>query len=156
MQNRSRLKNKCKLNDMKSNRITSAGHSSNTVVVGSCFSSGEWHVGAIFPLPTIYVNQKRVASISKELPIEEREANARLIAASPDLLESLTGKEDVPQLYSISWLGTLLKACNKKEVYEALCKDAGGDFDAVNIMLNELKQLEESGIKAVKKALGLS
>jgi hypothetical protein len=26
------LKNKCKPNDMKSNRITSAGHSSNTVV----------------------------------------------------------------------------------------------------------------------------
>jgi hypothetical protein len=33
-ENRSRLKNKCKPNDMKQNRIKSAGHSSNTLVVG--------------------------------------------------------------------------------------------------------------------------
>lgn len=125
-------------------------------VVGSCFSSGDWYVGKLFPLPDIYCDGKKVANISKELPIEEREANARLISASPDLLNSLTGKEELPQLYSIGWLGTMLRMCKNKDVYESLCKEAKGDFDAVNIMLNELKQLEESGTKAVKKAFGLS
>lgn len=72
-----------------SNRITEAGHSSNTVVVGSCFSSGEWYVGKLFPLPDIYCDGKKVANISKELPIEEREANARLMAAAPELLRTL-------------------------------------------------------------------
>lgn len=52
------------------------------------YTKGNWNVGAIFPLPTVYVNEKRVASISRELPIDEREANARLIAAAPDLLEA--------------------------------------------------------------------
>jgi len=35
VQNRSRLKNKCKPNDMKQNSKSQAGHSSNTLVGGS-------------------------------------------------------------------------------------------------------------------------
>lgn len=48
-------------------------------------TKGNWYVGNIFPLPTIKVDGKRIATISKDLPIEEREANANLIAAAPKL-----------------------------------------------------------------------
>ncbi len=58
-------------------------------VSGSCFSKGDWYVGRLFPLPDIYCNGKKVAVISKELPIEEREANARMMAAAPDLFEAV-------------------------------------------------------------------
>lgn len=54
-----------------------------------CFSKGDWYVGRLFPMPHIYCNGKKIAIISKELPIEEREANARIMAAAPDLFEAL-------------------------------------------------------------------
>lgn len=53
------------------------------------YTKENWYVGNIFPLPTIYVTGKRIATVSKELPIDEREANARLIAAAPELYEAM-------------------------------------------------------------------
>lgn len=49
------------------------------------FTKGKWYVGKIFPMPILHVNKKKICIISKELPIAEREANARLISAAPDL-----------------------------------------------------------------------
>jgi hypothetical protein len=53
------------------------------------FTKGEWYVGEIFPLPVIKVDKNKIATISRKLPIEEREANARLIAAAPEMLKAL-------------------------------------------------------------------
>lgn len=58
------------------------------------------------------------------------------------LLKAITGGHDNhPQLYPITWLGTLLKSCNKPNVFRELVADAKGDSDATSMMLNEIQKM---------------
>lgn len=63
-------------------------------------------------------------------------------STSPEpLVEALKGHE-LPQLFRISWLGSLLRLCKKQPVYDSIVKESDGDFDATNTMLNELNEME--------------
>ena len=53
-------------------------------------TQGKWYVGNIFPLPTIYVDGKRICTVSKDLPIDERESNAEAIALVPEMIKVLS------------------------------------------------------------------
>jgi hypothetical protein len=93
-----------------------------------------------------------------ELWTPEQIANAKLIAAAPELLEALTGNEDSPSLYAVAWLELLLKSCNTSEVYELLVKQAADgetpDHDSVITMLRECETLVQKGKAAIEKATG--
>ena len=71
--------------------------------------------------------------------------------AAPKMFDALTG-EDVPQLYRISWLQSLVKMCRKENVMVELIKNADGDGDAIETMLSEVEQIVIVGMEAVKEA----
>lgn len=58
----------------------------------------------------------------------------KLKTRAEKLFEAITGDE-VPQLYRVSWLDSLIKECNKTDVLAALVKQCQGDFDAVVTMI---------------------
>jgi hypothetical protein len=60
--------------------------------------------------------------------------------AGPILFDAITG-DDVPQLYRISWLKTLMKECKKPEVFTALCKVNDDDAGSIGIMLDEINEM---------------
>lgn len=73
--------------------------------------------------------------------------------AAIELLECLLGGPGRERVPAIEWLGTLVRACNRQPVYDALVKDSDGDFDSVNMMLRECQSIVESGELAIQKSL---
>jgi hypothetical protein len=68
------------------------------------FTPGRWYVqsGEVFAM----TNQIRVAMMDREEPLTspcERDENAKLIAAAPELLESLLGMIDCAELVIERW-----------------------------------------------------
>ncbi len=126
-------------------------------------TSGQWNIEENvnhYPFITTEEGQLIAVLIDKDgglfygRTLEETIANAKLISAAPDLLKSMTDHED-PNLFKINWLGILIRACERPDVYNALVKDNDKDNDSINIMLNELKDFVKTGNEAIQKAITL-
>ncbi len=79
-----------------------------------------------------------------EAKLKKRLALKRLIESKSVQLVDALASHELPPLYRISWLSTLLKVVRKPEVMNEIIKASDNDADAVSIMLEELTKMQEA------------
>jgi hypothetical protein len=80
---------------------------------------------------------------------KEAAADEEAAPAVSEFIAAVRGDTDMPKAISpLSFLRSLITSCHGK-VYEAICEDAGGDWDSINVMLNEVTNLHDNLQKLV-------
>ncbi len=106
---------------------------------------------AIIRIPTNDPDRDFAIAQAQEIENEMKarfDRQEKIRDASFDMIDAFAGHE-VPQLFRISWLQTLLRECNKPSVYKALLEANYNDADSVNTMLREVEELKDLGTKFV-------
>ena len=104
----------------------------------SKFTSGKWRAGEHSPLMGISIfatgRPFRIARLEGYYPVEEEEANARLIAAAPEMYELL---KDVAQ-----WQGNYVwdTACKAKELLARINREEGAREDERNGKMSIMRE----------------